>query len=85
VHHDPNPAVVNPTQNFPNQYYDSLTISRRGGSTTTYNLGLSFPAGPTPTPYPGWSDNMGVQFQMDIGSKGTSMAEWVDEVDLTAH
>jgi hypothetical protein len=30
-----------------------------------------------------WGDNMGVQFQIDIGKKGMEMQEWVDKVTLT--
>jgi hypothetical protein len=67
-----------------NEHYDSLTIQQPGRngrlSTATYNLNLAYPSGPMPT---GWTDNMGVQFQMDIGATGTTMEEWVDEVTLT--
>jgi hypothetical protein len=72
----------------PNNYehYDSLTIEQPGNrgrlSTTTYNLNLAFPSGPMPS---GWTDNMGVQFQMDIGATGATMEQWVDEVTLTVH
>jgi hypothetical protein len=34
---------------------------------------------------PTWSDNMGVQFQMDVGPTGTPMQEWVDEVTLATY
>jgi hypothetical protein len=69
--------------------YDSLTIvsiqpfgrySRVG--TATYNFNLTFPSGPMPS---GWTENMGVQFQMDIAGTGATMEEWVDEVTLTTH
>lgn len=67
-----------------NEHYDSLTIEqpRKNGklSTSTYHFNLTFPSRPMPS---GWTDNMGVQFQMDIGATGTTMQEWVDEVTLT--
>ena len=68
------------------EHYDSLTIAQynnRGKlvSKSTYQFNQVLPAGQTP---PGWGDNLGVQFQMDIGSTGTTMEEWVDEVNLTA-
>ena len=69
----------------PNNYehYDRLTIEQPGYrgrlNTSTYNFNLAFPSGPTT------SNNMGVQFQMDIGGNGASMEEWVDEVTLIAH
>ncbi|MFZ3211443.1 MAG: hypothetical protein WA188_07990 [Terriglobales bacterium] len=67
-----------------NEHYDSLKIvqynNKRGGVSKTYSWNLSYPSGPTPA---GWTDNMGVQFQMDIGPSGAEMQEWVDEVTLT--
>jgi hypothetical protein len=71
-----------------NEHYDSLQILQYGQytnqrpSSTTYSWGLSYPSGPTPA---GWTDNMGIQFQMDIGATGAEMEEWVDEVTLTAN
>lgn len=67
-------------------HYDSLTIiqydrSGRTASRNSYNLNRVFSSQLTP---PGWGDNLGVQFQMDIGSSGTQMQEWVDQVTLTA-
>lgn len=66
--------------------YDSLTIEQSGSrgrlSTTTDNFNLLYPSGPMPST---WTDNMGVQFQMDIGGTGETMEEWVDEVTLTVH
>ena len=67
------------------EHYDSLTIEQYNGagklaSSNTYNFNIALPSGPTPS---GWTDNLGVQFQMDIGPTGTSMEEWVDEVTLT--
>jgi hypothetical protein len=68
------------------EHYDSLTIQqsdKRGRlNTSTHNFNLAFPSGPMPS---GWTDNMGVQFQLDIGGSGTSIQEWVDEVTLTTH
>jgi hypothetical protein len=68
------------------EHYDSLTIVQynSNGSTAsnkTYNLNTAYPSGPTPA---GWTDNVGVQFQMDIAGKGATMQEWVDQVTLTA-
>lgn len=67
-----------------NEHYDSLKIVQygKGGATVsrTYSWGVSYPSGPTPA---GWTDNMGVQFQMDIGPSGAEMQEWVDQVTLT--
>jgi hypothetical protein len=66
------------------EHYDRLTIQKleKNGrlNTSSYKLNLAYPSGPMPT---GWTDNMGVQFQMDIGATGTTMEEWVDEVTLT--
>ena len=67
------------------EHYDSLTIASFGSgrpSMKTYNFNLAFPSAPMPS---GWTDNMGVQFQMDVASTGTTMEEWVDEVTLTTH
>jgi hypothetical protein len=32
----------------------------------------------------GYADNLGVQFQIDLGPEGGTMPLWVDEVSLTA-
>jgi hypothetical protein len=68
------------------EHYDSLTMVQYNSngsvaSNRTYNLNLAYPSGPTPV---GWTDNLGVQFQMDIGAKGATMQEWVDLVTLAA-
>ncbi len=68
------------------EHYDSLTVTQYNNSgkvanSNTYNFNLAFPSGPTPA---GWGDDLGVQFQMDVGPTGASMEEWVDEVTLTA-
>jgi hypothetical protein len=71
----------------PNNYehYDTLTIVQYNSSgkvtaNDSYNFNKAFPAQPTPS---GWGNNLGVQFQMDIGSAGAQMQEWVDRVTLT--
>ena len=68
------------------EHYDSLTMVQYNSngsvaSIKTYNLNVAYPSGPMPA---GWTNNMGVQFQMDIGPKGAAMQEWVDRVTLTA-
>jgi hypothetical protein len=68
------------------EHYDNLTIVQYKGSgkvaaTNSYMINKAFPSGMTP---PGWGDNLGVQFQMDIGATGAQMQEWVDQVTLTA-
>ena len=66
-----------------NEHYDSMTIVRYtdgGPKSKTYSWNLSYPSGPTPQ---GWTDNLGVQFQMDIGASGAQMQEFVDDVTLT--
>ena len=72
----------------PNMYvhYDNLIIvqynqSGRIAATNVYGLNRAYPSQATP---PGWGDDLGVQFQMDIGSQGAQMQEWVDQVTLTA-
>jgi len=65
------------------EHYDSITIQQAGKrGSTTLRLNISLPAGVMP---PTWSDNMGVQFQMDVGPTGTPMQEWVDEVTLATY
>jgi len=70
-----------------NMHYDSLTIvqyAQDGVTITgsnTYQTNLAYPSGPLPA---GWSDDLGVQFQMDSNSRGGTMTEWVDRVTLTA-
>jgi hypothetical protein len=68
------------------QHYDKLSVTQynaRGRlvSSRSYNLNRAYPSGVTPA---GWGDNLGVQFQMDIGAAGAQMQEWVDQVSLTA-
>jgi hypothetical protein len=67
-------------------HYDTLTITQynqrgRVVGRNSYNVNLAFPSQNTP---PGWGDNLGANFQMDIGSSGAEMQEWVDKVTLTA-
>ena len=67
-------------------HYDKLTIVQLNSSyavvaNTTYSFNKALPSGWNPD---GWSDTVGVQFQMDIGKNGADMQEWVDQVSLTA-
>jgi hypothetical protein len=73
-------------QPFPFDKYESLTIvqyDRHGKIVCNqkHELNVQYPSGPLPADY---TENMGVQFQMDIGPVGASMTEWVDKVDLYA-
>ena len=36
-----------------------------------------------PGAYSGWSDTLGVQWQLDLGPNGTDSKEWIDNVKLT--
>ncbi len=68
------------------EHYDSIKVVHYSSrnkvvNSTTYTLNLTEPSGPLPS---GWSDNLGLQFQMDIGASGTSMAEWIDKTSLSA-
>jgi len=56
-------------------HYDSLTLDG-----TQYVLNLAEPSGPLPL---GWSENMGVQWQLDTASSPLSFNEWIDNVKLT--
>jgi hypothetical protein len=56
-------------------HYDSLTLD---GIQNTLNL--AEPSGPLPT---GWTDNLGVQWQIDTASAPLTVTEWVDNVKLT--
>jgi hypothetical protein len=55
--------------------HGNLTID---GVTTQWHL--PEPIGPAPA---GWTSNAGVQLQLDIGSSGTDLEEWFDNVKLT--
>ena len=65
-----------------NMYYDSLTIQPQGRWATTYYLRSAQPSGPLPS---GWGDNLGVQFQLDLGANPGELHEWIDQVSLTAY
>jgi hypothetical protein len=56
--------------------YDTLWIDG-----TPYSVNVQKPAGSTP---PGWGDNLGVQFQLDLNGAGGTLNEWIDAVKLTA-
>lgn len=58
-------------------HYDSLTLDG-----VPHTLNLSQPAGPLPV---GWSDNLGVQWQIDTGSTPLTTNEWADSVKVTIH
>ncbi len=66
-------------------HYDSIKVdqsaSKGAVNLYSYNINLTEGSGPLPA---GWNENLGVQFQMDIGSSGSTMNEYVDEVALTA-
>jgi hypothetical protein len=64
-------------------HYEDVRIQRADQSKKivadhTYHFNKAMPSGKT-----SWGDNMGVQFQIDIGKKGMEMQEWVDKVTLT--
>jgi hypothetical protein len=64
------------------EHYDSLTIGEQHESTTTYNFATTYPSGTLPR---GFTENMGAQFQIDIGASGGTIEEWVDEVNFIAN
>jgi hypothetical protein len=69
------------------EHYDSLTLVQYNSngsiaSNKTYTVNLAYPSAPLPA---GWTENMGVQFQMDIAGKGATLQEWVDQVSLTVY
>jgi hypothetical protein len=59
----------------PCMFYDYLVIDG-----TQHTLNLSEPAQPLPT---GWASILGVQFQLDINTKGGTLTEYVDEDTFT--
>jgi hypothetical protein len=68
------------------EHYDSLTIVKYKSngkieSNNRYKWGVLVASSPMPA---GWSENMGLQFQMDIAGKGASMTDYVDGITLTA-
>ena len=56
-------------------HYDSLTIDG-----VVHAVNMAEPSGPMPS---GWTDNMGVQWQLDTAASPLSFHEWVDKVKLT--
>ncbi len=65
-------------------HYDAVKVERADSAgnivaSNTQQFNKAMPSGRT-----SWQDNMGVQFQMDIGPQGMDMQEWVDKVTLTA-
>jgi hypothetical protein len=63
-------------------HYDTVSVQQQGRWWATYyNFYTAYPAGTLPAS----EDNMGVQFQMDIGATGANMEEWVDEVTLRTY
>jgi hypothetical protein len=68
------------------QHYDSLSIVQynpngKPGVSKTHKWNIAVASGPMPQ---GWTEDMGLQFQMDIAGAGASMTEYVDRVTLTA-
>ena len=68
------------------EHYDSLLLQQYNSAghlvgQNMYPFNQVMPSGTLP---PGWGENLGVQFQMDIGPAGATMQEWVDQVTLTA-
>jgi hypothetical protein len=68
------------------QHYDSLNIVQynpngKPGASKTYKWNTAVASGPMPQ---GWTEDMGLQFQMDLAGVGASMTEYVDNVTLTA-
>lgn len=75
-----------------NEYYDSFTVVKYDANNNvvannTYTLNLVYPSTTLPS---GWTNNLGVQFQIDLNSQSgvngnpSSTSEWVDQVSLTA-
>ena len=56
-------------------HYDSVTLDG-----ITHYLNITEPSGPLPS---GWTDNLGVQWQLDTGAAPITFDEWVDKVNLT--
>jgi hypothetical protein len=67
--------------------YDKLTVAHYNSTAnrllgnSTYNVNRTASSGPLPA---GWGDQLGVQFQLDLNSKGGQYPVWVDRVTLTA-
>ncbi len=56
-------------------HFDSLTVDG-----VYHAVNMTEPSGPMPS---GWTDNMGVQWQLDTAASAQSFHEWVDKVKLT--
>lgn len=56
-------------------HYDSLTLDG-----VHHSLNLAEPSGPLPS---GWTDDLGVQWQLDTTSGPLTFSEWIDNVKLT--
>lgn len=56
-------------------HYDSLALDG-----AQHSLNLSEPSGPLPT---GWTNNLGVQWQIDTAASPLTTSEWIDSVKLT--
>jgi hypothetical protein len=68
--------VVSYHQNQSKIFYDTLSVDG-----ATAKLSRNAFAGPLPA---GWGNNLGVQFQLDLGPSGGQATMWVDNVTLTA-
>jgi len=55
--------------------YDALTLDG-----IQYTINMAEPSGPLPA---GWTDNLGVQWQLDTAGVPLSFSEWIDNVKLT--
>ncbi len=75
-----------------NQFYDNFTVVQFDAhnnvvSNNTYVLNLQYPSGALPV---GWTDTMGIQFQVDLNSLAgvngnpSTINEYVDKVTVTA-
>ena len=58
-----------------NMHYRSVVIDG-----VKYVVAMTEPSGPLPS---GWSENMGVQWQLDTPASAVAFHEWVDKVNLT--
>ena len=56
-------------------HFDSLALDG-----VQHAMNYSEPSGPLPS---GWTHNLGVQWQLDTGSRALTLSEWVDSVKLT--
>ncbi len=56
-------------------HYDSVTLDG-----VTHTINMTEPSGPMPS---GWSDDLGVQWQLDTPSSPLTFNEWIDSVKIT--